>query len=150
MSPLERAISLASSAHAGQVDEAGQPYILQPVRVMLRMTGDIERIAAVLHDIVEDTPLTLEQLRAEGFSVAVVEAVAALTKLPGESRMRAAVRAATNPLARAVKLADTAESMDLSRISSPTAKDFARIEEYKAVRELLLATDAASQETPSK
>jgi hypothetical protein len=64
MSTLEHAIALAACAHAGQVDKAGQPYILHPLRVMLRLSGADERIVAVLHDVVEDTPRTIERLRA--------------------------------------------------------------------------------------
>ena len=143
MSTLERAIQIAAAAHAGQVDKAGQPYILHPLRVMLRVSGEHERIAAVLHDIVEDTAVTLDQLAAEGFPAEVIDAVDALTKRSGESRLVAAERAARNEVARAVKLADNAENMDLSRIASPTAKDYERLEEYKAVRELLLAATGA-------
>ncbi|MBX9937537.1 MAG: HD domain-containing protein [Burkholderiaceae bacterium] len=139
MSTLERAISLAAQAHAGQVDKAGQPYILHPLRVMLRVSTAEERIAAILHDVVEDTSVTLEQLAEEGFSPTVVAAVEALTKRPGESRMEAAARAAENRVARTVKLADNAENMDVSRIAHPTEKDFARIQEYERVRALLLA-----------
>ncbi|MBP1465265.1 bifunctional (p)ppGpp synthetase/guanosine-3',5'-bis(diphosphate) 3'-pyrophosphohydrolase [Candidatus Chloroploca sp. M-50] len=138
MATLERAIELAASAHAGQVDKAGQPYILHPLRVMLRMSTAHERMAAVLHDVVEDTQVTLEQLRSEGFPAEVVSAVAALTKRVGESRLEAAARAAADPVARAVKLADNAENMDLSRIAEPTEKDYARLEEYKKVRAILL------------
>ena len=138
MSTLERAIEIAATAHAGQIDKAGQPYILHPLRVMLRVSTGHERIAAVLHDVVEDTPVTLAQLTEAGFPVEVVEAIEALTKRPGETRMQAAARAALNPIARVVKLADNAENMDLSRIDNPTEKDFARVEEYKQVRALLL------------
>lgn len=139
MSTLEKAISLAVAAHSGQLDKGGQPYILHPLRVMLRMSSEHERMAAVLHDAVEDTDVTLEQLTAEGFPAEVVAAVDALTKRPGETRMQAAQRAALDDVARQVKLADNAENMDLSRISEPTERDFARIEEYKRVREMLLA-----------
>jgi GTP diphosphokinase / guanosine-3',5'-bis(diphosphate) 3'-diphosphatase len=142
MSTIERAIQIAAIAHAGQVDKAGQPYILHPLRVMLRLEGTDERIAAVLHDVVEDTEVPLDALRQAGFSQAIIDAVEALTKRPGESRLDAAARAAINRIARAVKLADNAENMDLSRIANPTEKDFARIEEYKAVRALLIATNA--------
>jgi (p)ppGpp synthase/HD superfamily hydrolase len=110
---------------------------------MLRVSTEEERIAAVLHDVVEDTTVTLEQLAEEGFSQAVVEAVKALTKLPGESRIDAAARAADNQVARKVKLADNAENMDLSRIANPTEKDFARLKEYERVRVLLLSANAA-------
>jgi GTP diphosphokinase / guanosine-3',5'-bis(diphosphate) 3'-diphosphatase len=138
MSTLERAIAIASGAHAGQVDKAGQPYILHPLRVMLRMTSAAERIVAVLHDVVEDSEVTLELLRAEGFSSEVISAVDALTKREGESRAEAAYRAKQDSIARMVKLADNAENMDLSRIAEPTERDFARLEEYKIVRSILL------------
>jgi GTP diphosphokinase / guanosine-3',5'-bis(diphosphate) 3'-diphosphatase len=137
MSTLDRAIEIAIKAHAGQVDKGGEPYILHPLRVMLRMRTEDERIVAVLHDVVEDSATSFEDLRAEGFSGAVIEALDALTKRPGEGRVDAAKRAARIPLARAVKLADNAENSDLSRIASPTQKDFDRLEEYRKVRELL-------------
>jgi (p)ppGpp synthase/HD superfamily hydrolase len=142
MSTLERAIAIAADAHAGQLDKAGQPYILHPLRVMLRVSNEEERIAAVLHDVVEDTNVTLEQLAKEGFSGPVMAAVEALTKLPGESRTEAAARAKRDVIARAVKLADNSENMDLSRIAAPTEKDFARMKEYESVRALLLGTEA--------
>lgn len=142
MSTLERAIAIAAEAHAGQTDKAGQPYILHPLRVMLRVESPAERMAAVLHDVVEDSPVTLQQLAAEGFSQDVLDAVDALTKRPGETRVIAARRAAANPIARTVKLADNAENMDLSRISNPTPRDHERLEEYKQVRAILLAAVA--------
>ena len=138
MPTLERSIEIAASAHTGQTDKAGQPYILHPLKVMLRVDTPFERMAAVLHDVVEDTHVTLVQLADEGFPKEVLEAIEALTKLPNESRISAAKRAAANPIARVVKLADNAENMDLSRIEHPTGKDFARIKEYEEVRALLL------------
>jgi (p)ppGpp synthase/HD superfamily hydrolase len=139
MATLERAIALAAAAHAGQRDKGGEPYILHPLRVMLRLRDDDARIVAVLHDVLEDTPLTRAALEAEGFSAPILDALDALTKRPGETRMQAAARAAVVPLARRVKLADNAENSDLSRIPAPTARDHARLEEYAAVRALLLA-----------
>jgi len=139
MATLEKAIALAAEAHAGQVDKAGQPYILHPLRVMFRLQDSKQQIVAVLHDIVEDTPITLEILAQHGFSPDVIAAVDALTKRKGETRIDAARRAAADPIALAVKLADNSENMDLSRISSPTDKDYARVEEYRKVREILLA-----------
>lgn len=139
MSSLEEAIAIAARAHAGQVDKARQPYILHPLKVMFRLQATDERIAAVLHDVVEDTPITLDDLRAAGFSPAVLTAVDALTKRPGETRLQAAARAAADPIAHAVKLADNAENLDLSRIENPTEKDYARLREYEQVRALLLA-----------
>ncbi len=145
MSTIERAIEIAAAAHAGQVDKGGEPYILHPLKVMLRMTTEQERIAAVLHDVIEDTSVTIELLRSEGFTDEVLRALTALTKLSGESRLEAAKRAAIDPIARIVKLADNAENMDLSRIPNPTYSDFQRLEEYIAVRALLLTVAEESQ-----
>jgi (p)ppGpp synthase/HD superfamily hydrolase len=142
MSTLERAIEIAARSHAGQVDKAGQPYILHPLRVMFGVHAPEERIAAVLHDVVEDTPVTFDDLAREGFSSEVIEAVRVLTKLEGESRIEAAQRAVKNSIARVVKLADVADNMDQSRIANPTEKDFARLKEYEEVREILLAGES--------
>lgn len=139
MATLERAIAIAAAAHTGQTDKGGQPYILHPLRVMMRCTTADEQMAAVLHDVVEDSDVTLADLEQEGFPRSVVEAVEALTKRPGETRIQAAHRAAAHPVARAVKLADNADNTDLTRIQNPTQKDLERMEDYKKVREILLA-----------
>ena len=141
MPTIERAIEIAATAHAGQRDKAGQAYILHPLRVMLRVDGEHEQMAAVLHDVVEDTSITIDDLAREGFPIEVLRAIAALTKLPGETRLEAAARAAADPVARKVKLADNAENMDLSRIPNPTEKDYARCRDYEEVRALLLAAE---------
>ena len=140
MATIERAIELAARAHAGQTDKGGHPYILHPLRLMLAVQGTEARIAAVLHDIIEDTPVTFDDLRREGFAPEIVEAVRALTKFKGETRVEAATRIARNPIAREVKLADIADNMDLSRIPAPTPRDFERLEEYEAARRILLAS----------
>jgi len=137
MSTLEKAIEIAARAHAGQVDKGGAPYILHPLRLMLSVAGPEERMAAVLHDVVEDTPITPDDLRREGFSEMVVSAVIALSNQKGETRMDAARRLAPNPVARAVKLADLRDNMDLSRLPHPTDKDRARLREYEQVRTFL-------------
>ena len=107
---------------------------------MLRVEGAHEQMAAVLHDVVEDTIVTIDHLEQEGFPSKVLQAITALTKLPGETRLEAASRAAADPIARIVKLADNAENMDLSRIPNPTEKDHARCREYGQVRAILLAS----------
>lgn len=142
MPTLEDAIALAAQAHAGQRDKAGQPYILHPLRVMLAQRDEATRMAAVLHDVVEDTAVTLGELQRRGYPDAVLQAVQALTKTPGEDRLAAAARAAANPIARQVKLADVADNMDLSRISHPGPEDHARLLVYARVREILLAGGA--------
>jgi GTP diphosphokinase / guanosine-3',5'-bis(diphosphate) 3'-diphosphatase len=137
MPTLERAIEIAAKAHAGQTDKAGQPYILHPLRVMMAVTGANEKIVAVLHDAVEDTSVTLLDLKIEGFSEQVLNAVCALTKTIGEARIDAAKRAAQDPIARAVKIADVSDNMDLKRLSNPTEKDLERVGEYRQVLKLL-------------
>ena len=139
MPTLERAIQIAVQAHTGQVDKAGRAYILHPLRVMFRLHTEAEQIAGVLHDVVEDSEWSLEALAAEGFESEILSALEALTKRPGESRIDAAHRAAANPLARVVKLADNAENMDLGRIPEPTEADFARLRQYEQVRAILLS-----------
>jgi (p)ppGpp synthase/HD superfamily hydrolase len=128
---LERAIAIAATAHAGQVDKGGAPYILHPLQVMLRMHTLEERIVAVLHDVVEDCGISLDDLRQEGFSEEVLSAIASVTKVPGESYEDFVERAAQNPIGRVVKLADLEENSDLSRIASPSWEDLERVEKYR-------------------
>lgn len=138
MSTLEKAIALAAKKHAGQLDKAGQPYILHPLRLMLNVEEPEQKIVAVLHDVLEDTDTTVVDLISLGFSQNVIDAVVALTKKQGESRLDAAKRVIKNSLAKAVKLADLADNMDLTRIKSPTAQDYLRLEEYQKVKEFLM------------
>ena len=143
MSTLETAIVIAARAHAGQVDKAGAPYIFHPLRLMLAVTTPFERMAAVLHDTVEDTNISLADLRDAGFPAEVLDAVDALTKRAGEKRLDAAHRAAENPIALVVKLADVMDNIDLSRIPNPTNQDYERLKEYEEVIKVLLAARAA-------
>ena len=138
MTTLEQAIALAAKQHEGQVDKANSPYILHPLRVMLNVPTIEHKIVAVLHDILEDTETTIEDLYQFGFQEHIIDAIVALTKKQGETRLEAAQRARQNPIARVVKLADINDNMDLSRIQSPTVKDFERLKEYQQVRDLLL------------
>ena len=137
MSTLEKAIALAATQHAGQLDKGGQPYILHPLRLMLQFSNPTVQIIAVLHDILEDTSTTAEDLEALGFSAEIIQAIQALTKQTGESRLEAAKRTALNSLATQVKYIDVLDNMNLTRINNPTAHDFARFEEYKVVLEIL-------------
>lgn len=137
MSTLERAIAIAAEAHAGQRDKVGAPYILHPLRVMLRVQRPAERIAAVLHDVVEDTPWTLDRLAAEDFAPDVVAAVDALTRRADESYEAFVARAGADPIARVVKLADIADNLDPSRIAVFTEADHARMARYRAARSAL-------------
>lgn len=128
---LERAIAIAATAHEGQVDKGASPYILHPLKVMLRVTTLEERIVAVLHDVVEDCGISLDDLRKEGFSEVILTAIESVTKVPGESYEAFVERAAQNPIGRVVKLADLEENSDLSRIAQPSWEDLERIEKYR-------------------
>lgn len=85
MSTIERAIEIAARAHAGQVDKAGAPYIFHPLRLMFAVKTPEQKMAAILHDVVEDTDVTFDYLRAEGFSSEILNAIKALTKADGEA-----------------------------------------------------------------
>ena len=142
MATLENAITLAVQHHTGQLDKGGQPYILHPLRVMLQLQQPDQQIVAVLHDILEDTHTTAQDLQNLGFQTHIIQAIQALTKLPHETRVQAAMRTAQNPLACAVKIADVQDNMNLTRIPNPTARDLARLEEYRQVLEILQKSTA--------
>jgi len=130
MATLERAILIASQAHLGQRDKAGAPYILHPLRMMMRMESEAAMIAAVLHDVVEDSDWTLEQLRGEGFSEEVLQAVDCLTSREGETYDEFITRVRSSAIARQVKIADLEDNMNVKRIGEITPKDLARVEKY--------------------
>ena len=131
MSTLARAIEIAVAAHKGQTDLAGQPYILHPLRMIFSVETDEEKMAAVLHDVVEDSDWTLDDLIKEGFSENVIEAVDRLTRKEGDSYEQFIEIAGGHPVSRAVKKADLTDNMDLSRIKNLREKDVLRIKKYK-------------------
>jgi len=137
MNRLEKAILIATQAHAGQVDKGGNPYSLHPLRIMLRMNTEETMIAAVLHDVLEDTNVTAEALLQAGLSREVVAGVVALTRREGETYKDFIKRTKQDPIAKLVKLADLEDNCDLTRFPNPTKEDFDRVERYKrAISEL--------------
>jgi (p)ppGpp synthase/HD superfamily hydrolase len=132
MPTVEDALALAVEAHRGQRDKAGQPYILHPLRVMMRLETDAERTVALLHDVVEDTPWTLERLRAAGYPEPVLSALDALTRRDGETYEAFIERLRPDTLARRVKLADLEDNMDVRRLAAVTPKDAERLARYRA------------------
>jgi (p)ppGpp synthase/HD superfamily hydrolase len=136
---LDRAIALARKAHEGQVDKAGLPYIGHPIRVMNNLADVEEKIVGVLHDVVEDSDLTLDTLRELGFTEVVVEAIDALTKRSGENYEAYLSRVMSNPIALKVKIADMKDNLDIDRIPHPTEKDYQRLKKYQTTLPRLLA-----------
>jgi (p)ppGpp synthase/HD superfamily hydrolase len=130
MSDLERAIAVSVAAHKGQRDKYGRPYILHPLTLMMKMTDETSMMAAVLHDVVEDTPLTLDGLRKEGFPGEVIEAVESLSKNEKESYDEYVERVSRNPVAVKVKLADLEDNMRVTRMNKVTEKDTVRLAKY--------------------
>lgn len=128
---LDEALAIAARAHSGQTDKIGDPYILHPLRIMLRMKEETERIVAILHDVVEDSPVTLDDLRKAGFRDEVIQAVDCLTRRKGEDYESYVTRAAGNPLARLIKVADLEDNMDLRRRHGLAGKDKSRMARYR-------------------
>lgn len=138
MSTLERAIEIATEAHRGQFDKAGNDYIQHPLRVMAAGKHTNEKIVGVLHDVVEDADWTFEKLAAEGFSSEVIEALRCVTKLSdSEPYDKFIARVKTNKLAVAVKLNDLTDNMDIRRLPYLSDKDVKRLKKYlKAYKQL--------------
>ena len=141
MMTLEEAIELARRFHEGAVDKSGRPYIEHPLRVMNRVSSEEAKLAAVLHDLVEDTSLSLEDLAAAGCPARVLQAVDALTRRSDESYEEFVARAAGDPLARVVKLADIEDNLDPDRLAQLHAEEAARLRaKYGRARATLEAT----------
>ena len=133
MATLERAIEIAARAHAGAVDRQQQPYILHPVRVMMGVDDPEARIVAILHDVIEDSETTLDDIRREGFSDAVLTALELVTRNEGTSFADYVVRCKSNALATLVKLADLKDNAALHRLMlrpDRVRKDTKRIQRY--------------------
>lgn len=131
MSMLTMAIALATHAHDDQVDKAGEPYILHPLGAMLRMKTETERITAVLHDVIEDTYITLEFLAAKGYPPEILDALDHLTRRDGETYDAFIDRVAENDLARRVKMADLEDNLSPARLGKkPTNEEKQRRARY--------------------
>jgi len=133
---LKKAIEIALEAHKNATDKYGSPYINHVNRVMDLGATNEEKIVGVLHDVVEDTPWTFEQLESEGFSSEVIDALKCVTKISEEEDYEEfTLRVSKNPLAVKVKINDLTDNMDIRRIPSLTEKDLTRLMKYhKAYR----------------
>ena len=150
---LEKAIKIAVEAHTGQVDKGGNPYILHPLRVMLSLNSEQERIVGVLHDVVEDCEgWTWQRLKEQGCSDEIIEALHSVSKTPEEEAEYRALpedkkldhylvfiqRAKANKIGRQVKAADIRDNLDITRIDNMAERDLNRLNRYKAALKILL------------
>ena len=134
----KKAMKLAFAAHKDQVDKSGIPYVFHPVHLAEQMESEETAIVALLHDVVEDTEYTLQDIAAMGFPQEVLEALALMTHDEAVPYMDYVVQLKGNPIARTVKLADLRHNSDLTRLDTVDEKALARIEKYKkAIAELL-------------
>lgn len=138
MVAIELALKIALEVHKGQVDKGGAPYILHPIRVMLQMETDAERVVALLHDSVEDSDwFDLAQVN-ELFGPDIAAAVEAITKRSGETYEGYLLRVKGNPIATKVKLADIRDNSDTGRLGREvTIEDNSRLEKYARARAFL-------------
>lgn len=133
----KKAMKLCFAAHKDQVDKSGLPYVFHPFHLAEQMTDEDTTIAALLHDVVEDTDVTFEELSAMGFSERVVDAVRLMTHPPGVPYVEYVAEIKKNPIARQVKLADLRHNSDLNRLDEVNQKALDRVEKYRKAMELL-------------
>lgn len=133
----KKAMKLCFKAHKDQVDKSGMPYVFHPFHVAEQMTDEAATIVALLHDVVEDTDYTLEDIAAEGFGKDILEAVALMTHEDDIPYLDYVAKLKENPIARAVKLADLTHNSDLSRIGEIDEETKRRLEKYKKAKDIL-------------
>ena len=130
---------IATKAHAGQKDKAGAPYLLHVLRVMMTVEKMDEKIVALLHDVVEDSEVSIEELANERFPKKILKAVELLTKTEKKTYEDYIQEIKNNDLARVVKLADLKDNMNISRLKALTENDKLRIKKYRAAYKILNA-----------
>lgn len=135
---IEKAAQLCVSKHAGQRDKMGCAYFLHPMRVAMRCRTNEEKIVALLHDIIEDTDVTPQDLLKKGFPIFIIKAILSITNRPGESYDDFIVRAACNNIGRVVKLNDLEDNLDVLRLNELDDKMAQRCNKYLKARRYLL------------
>ncbi len=134
----KKALKLSFAAHKDQLDKSGMPYVYHPFHVAEQMETEETVAVALLHDVIEDTDYTLEDLKAMGFPDSVTEALAPMTHDDSVPYLDYVAKLKNNPIAKAVKLADLMHNSDLSRLDVVDDKALERVEKYKKAIELLL------------
>ena len=133
----KKAMKLCYEAHKEQTDKSGLPYVFHPFHLAEQMPDEKSTVVALLHDVVEDTPYSLADLRAMGFPEDVLEAIALMTHAKGTPYLDYVAALRSNPLARRVKLADLRHNSDLTRLDAVDEKALARVEKYRKAIALL-------------
>ena len=133
----KKALKLCFDAHKEQIDKSGMPYVFHPFHLAEQMTDENTTIVALLHDVIEDTDYTIDDLRKMGFDEKVINAISLMTHDPAVAYMEYVAQIKTNPIAKAVKLADLKHNSDMSRLDSITPYDVDRAEKYKKAIKLL-------------
>lgn len=136
---LAKAIAIAAQAHVDQLDRGGRAYILHPLRVahIMRTTDAELQAIAVLHDVIEDTPVTYRDLENAGMTQRIISGVRALTKQPGQTSEEYLAQVQGNPDAVLVKLADLQHNSDIRRLKGVTERDFQRVKRYQEMYQVL-------------
>lgn len=129
---LELALKIAIKAHEGQTDKAGKAYILHPLRIASNCLTTETKIVALLHDVVEDSSITLDDLKKSGFPDNIIEAIDSVTRRHNESYMDFVSRCSKNPIGKAVKLLDMEDNMNIKRLSEISDVDIKRLNKYKS------------------
>ena len=135
------ALKLCFEAHKDQIDKSGMPYVFHPFHLAEQMADEKTTVVALLHDVIEDTEYTVDDLKSMGFSDDILSAIALMTHADGVPYMEYVARIKDDPIAKAVKLADLRHNSDMSRLDKITAFDRERAEKYKKAMELLETLD---------
>ena len=145
----KKALKICFDAHKDQVDKSGIPYVTHPLHLAEQMPDETTTVVALLHDVVEDSDYTLEDIRKAGFPKVVTDALELLTHDEAVPYLEYVAALQSNPIARCVKLADLKHNSDLSRIDHPTAEDYLRVQKYDKAIHILedpLETDVKAYE----
>ena len=138
MDIIEKSLQIALNAYAGKKDKAGETYILHPLRVMENLNTLEEKVVAILHDVIEDSDYTADDLLAEGIPANIVDAVICLTRNDDESYPEFIERVSLNELAKTVKLADIEDNLNILRLKTIQQKDLNRLEKYHRAHNTLI------------
>lgn len=135
----KKALKLCFEAHKDQTDKTGLPYVFHPFHLAEQMNDEYTTICALLHDVVEDTDYTIDDLKNMGFPIEVLEALKLLTHDPSVPYMDYVVALSDNEIAKSVKLADLRHNSDLTRLDVVDEWAIKRNEKYKKALEYLLS-----------